>query len=68
MIKPEGCTGLFKVRDYSDNEDIIYAVIGMYVMYYDPDFDEWVASAMNRIELEQLSALGLASVGKINEA
>ena len=62
MIKPEG-SKLFKVS--TQGIDTIYAVIGMHVMYYDPDFDEWVDSVMNRIELEELSSFGVASVEKI---
>lgn len=64
MIKPEGCTGLFKVS--TQGMDTIYAVIGMHVMYYDPDFDEWVDSVMNRIELEQLPSFGIATVEEID--
>lgn len=62
MIKPEG-SKLFKVS--TQGIDTIYAVIGMHVMYYDPDFEEWVDSVMNRIELEELSSFGVASVEKI---
>ena len=64
MIKPEGCTGLFRVSTQG-MDTTIYAVIGMHVMYYDPDFDEWVDSVMNSIELEELSSFGVASVEKI---
>lgn len=63
MIKPEG-SKLFKVS--TQGMDTIYAVIGMHVMYYDPDFDEWVDSVMNRIELEELSSFGVASVEEID--